>query len=128
MLIEEYFQSFQDSIESSPIVQSYQLDCDKRDVFDGFIRAEILLIDDSRLSVREFACVEGAIERDMYVYQYMDAEKALIFRYDNTPHHKKLNLPSFPHHKHNGAEDKVVVSSAPFLPEVLEEIERFIAD
>jgi hypothetical protein len=52
----------------------------------------------------------------------MDAEQSLVFRYDNTGHHKKLNLPTYPHHKHEGSEQMVVPSSAPSLAEVLEEI------
>lgn len=50
----------------------------------------------------------------------------LIFRYDNTEHHQKLNLPTFPHHKHDGREDNVVKSDAPFLAEVLKEVEAIL--
>ncbi|AUB41957.1 hypothetical protein COO91_08048 [Nostoc flagelliforme CCNUN1] len=28
----------------------------------------------------------------------MNSENNLIFRYDNTEHHRKLNLTTFPHH------------------------------
>ncbi len=63
----------------------------------------------------------------MYSYQYMDTENNLIFRYDNTEHHRKLNLPTFPHHKHDGREDNVVSSDAPFLADVLKEIEKIQA-
>ena len=54
----------------------------------------------------------------------MDSDKNLIFRYDNTEHHRKLNLPNFPHHKHDRREDNVINSNAPFLINVLEEIEQ----
>jgi Family of unknown function (DUF6516) len=54
----------------------------------------------------------------------MDADNNLIFRYDNTEHHRKLNLPNFPHHKHDGREDNVVNSDAPFLADVLKEVGR----
>jgi len=40
----------------------------------------------------------------------------------NTPHHKKLNLPTYPHHKHDGSEANVTISSAPMLLDVLQEI------
>nr|WP_202950710.1 DUF6516 family protein [Pseudanabaena sp. PCC 6802] len=72
--------------------------------------------------IREFVSVETIISRDMYAYQYMDAMNTLIFRYDNTPHHKKLNLPTYPHHKHDSSEENVILSSAPNLLEVLQEI------
>ncbi|MBD2577174.1 DUF6516 family protein [Oscillatoria sp. FACHB-1406] len=54
----------------------------------------------------------------------IDSENNLIFRYDNTEHHRKLNLPTFPHHKHDRSEDNVIGSDAPFLIDVLKEIEN----
>ena len=70
--------------------------------------------------------VKTIINRGMYAYQYMTASKNLIFRYDNTRHHKKLNLPNFPHHKHDGSEDNVISSNAPTLIDVLQEIEKYL--
>lgn len=66
------------------------------------------------------------IDRGMYSSQYMDASNNLIFRYDNTEHHKKLNLPSYPHHKHEGRQDNILSSDAPMLVDVLKEIERLL--
>jgi hypothetical protein len=54
----------------------------------------------------------------------MNSENKLIFRYDNTEHHRKLNLPTFPHHKHDGSEDNE--SDAPFLNEVLNEVKKIL--
>ena len=62
----------------------------------------------------------------MYSYQDLNSENNLIFRYDNTEHHQKLNLPTFPHHKHDGSENNVVKSDAPFLAEVLKEVEQIL--
>ncbi len=50
----------------------------------------------------------------------------LIFRYDNTEHHQKLNLPNFPHHKHDRSEKNVINSNAPFLKDVIQEIIELI--
>jgi hypothetical protein len=44
----------------------------------------------------------------------------------NTEHHQKLNLPTYPDHKHAGSEDNVVISSAPDLAAVLKEIEQLV--
>ena len=41
-------------------------------------------------------------------------------------HLRKLNLSTFPHHKHDGSEDNVVQSNAPFLAEVLKEVEQIL--
>jgi Family of unknown function (DUF6516) len=49
-----------------------------------------------------------------------------IFRYDNTGHHQKLNLPTFPHHKDEGSEGNVIASNAPIFAEVLQEIEAIL--
>ena len=100
----------------------------------GFIRGEILLVDGSILSVREFVKTTSIVDREMYTYQYMTANNELIFRYDNTGHHRKLNLPTFPHHKHDGqrptgghrSETNVLASNAPELAEVLQEIMQLI--
>jgi hypothetical protein len=79
------------------------------------------------LHLREFLDVETTIERLMYAYQYMAADGTLIFRYDNTGHHKKLGLSTYPHHKHDGSEVNVISSDAPELAEILKEIELLIA-
>ena len=92
----------------------------------GFIRGEINFKDGTLLHWREFVNVKITMERGMYSYQYMTASKELIFRYDNTEHHKKLNLPNYPHHKHDGSQDNIVSSNAPTLADVLEEIKGIL--
>lgn len=124
MLIELYFQSVHDLIESYEIVESFNIDYDKRGFYEGFIRGIINFKDNSLLYVREFVYAEIIIDRKMYSYQYMNAENTLIFRYDNTEHHRQLNLTNFPHHKHDGREDNLLSSDAPFLADVLKEIEK----
>ncbi|MGL5941947.1 MAG: toxin-antitoxin system TumE family protein [Waterburya sp.] len=125
MLIEIYFNQVQNLIESCKNVEFFNLDYEKRGLYEGFIRGKIKYKDDSLLHLREFVYVEITVDRKMYSYQYMNAQNNLIFRYDNTEHHRKLNLPNFPHHKHDGSEDNVVNSNAPFLADVLKEIESY---
>ncbi len=120
--LEAYFQQIETAISTCSQLTSFTLDCEKRDTYEGFIRAEMKFTDGSILHVREFISVEINLDRDMYAYQYMDAMSNLLFRYDNTPHHKKLNLPTYPNHKHDGSEENVISSSAPTLLEVLQEI------
>ncbi|HAC65599.1 MAG TPA: hypothetical protein DCF68_19230 [Cyanothece sp. UBA12306] len=126
MLIEDYFMQIQFLIQSSEIVESYQIEEDKRGLYEGFIKGKINFKDNSLLHFREFVYVEISIDRKMYTYQYMDEQNNLIFRYDNTEHHRKLNLPTFPHHKHDGNENNVIQSNAPFLAEVLKEIKEIL--
>jgi len=126
LLIEEYFQQTQIVIESASIVKIFNLERDKRGTYEGFIRGEIDFNDNSLLHFREFVYVEIYLDRKMYSYQYMNSENNLIFRYDNTEHHRKLNLVTFPHHKHDGSENNVITSDAPLLAEVLKEVEKIL--
>ncbi|WP_293075095.1 DUF6516 family protein [Okeania sp. SIO3B5] len=126
LLFEDYLQQLHDLIVACEIVQHFQIIPSQRSDFEGMIRGEIKFLDNSVLMVREFVDVELTIDRDMYSYQYMTASNNLIFRYDNTRHHKKLNLPNFPHHKHEGSQENVISSNAPNLVDVLQEIENIL--
>jgi len=126
LLIEDYFHQLSEVIESCTLVQSFNLIPETRGESEGFIRGIINLTDGSLLYLREFVNVETSISREMYSYQYMDASNNLIFRYDNVEHHKKLNLPNYPHHKHDGNEENVISSNAPMLADVLNEIESLL--
>ena len=123
MRIEDYFQQIRQTIEACAVVQTFNVTYDKRGTYEGFIRGEIYFLNGLMLHLREFVDVEITIDRLMYTYHYADSSKNLIFRYDNTGHHKDLNLATYPHHKHDGSEDNVVASPAPDLAAVLEEIE-----
>lgn len=96
---------------------------EKRSSHDGFIKGTLTFLDNSVLHFREYIGVEVGLERLMYVYHYSDLSDHLIFRYDNTGHHKGLGLPTYPHHKHDGSEHNVLASDAPDLNIILEEIE-----
>jgi hypothetical protein len=108
------------------VAQSSSIPNDKRSTHEGFIRGEIYFVDASVLHLREFVDVETTVERLLYVYQCMDARKQLRFRYDNTGHHKRLNLPTYPHHKHAGSDKQIVPSAAPDLAAVLVEVEALV--
>ncbi len=122
MLIEFYYQELCHLIENYELVKWYEINCDQRGIYEGFIKAKIHFKDNSILHLREFIYVELKLDRKMYAYQYMDNNNKLIFRYDNAEHHRQLNLPNFPHHKHDKNEDNVINSHAPFLNEILPEI------
>lgn len=126
MRVEAYFDQLRCLIDSSPLIASSNAAYDKRGTHEGFVQGELYLVDDSVLHIREYMDVETGVDRLMYVYQYLDPTGALVFRYDNTGHHKRLKLSTYPHHKHEGREDKVVAAEAPDLTDVLEQIERLI--
>ena len=122
MLLNEYFRQIQILVDQYAIVQESNIVYEARSHDRGFIHGELRLTSGGTLAVREFVKTTSIVDREMYTYQYMTAENQLIFRYDNTGHHRKLNLSTFPHHKHDGSETNVIVSAAPNLAEVLQEI------
>ena len=126
MLIEAYFQLFASWISSYPFIVTSDINYQARRPSLGFIRGEMQFRDGSILHVREFVDVEDRIDRLAYAYQYMTSTGHLIFRYDNADHHKYLQLATHPHHKHDGAEDRIVASSIRDFSAVLQEIERTI--
>lgn len=124
--IEAYFQQIQDVLAACRVLQSSNIAYDKRGTYEGFLRGELYFIDGSVLHFREAVDTELTTDRLMYVYQYMTATKTLIFRYDNTGHHKRLNLSTYPHHKHEGGAGAVLASPAPDLLAVLREVESLV--
>lgn len=126
MRISDYFRQVQKIVESSAITQLSSVSFEKRGTHEGFIRGDLKFLDGSNLHWREFVDVELTVDRLMYVYQYMDSSDKMVFRYDNTGHHRKLNLPTYPHHKHEGCDDNVVPSATLDLANVLKEIELLV--
>lgn len=126
MLIDQYFEQIDAALTTASIIQHMDMQYDRRDKSTGFIRGTVTFTDDSILHIREFVTLIDQPHRLMYSYQYMDASKVLIFRYDDTDHHQKLNLATHPHHKHDGSEENVVESTAPTLTDVLDEIGVFV--
>jgi hypothetical protein len=128
LLIDNYFQRIRILLKNSPIIKTFELETEKRTDTLGLVRSNVTFIDGSRLYIREFVEVETRIDRGKYSYQYISKKGDFIFRYDNAPHHQKLNLSSFPHHKHDRYENEIVISKAPFLEKIFQEIEQIIND
>ena len=122
MLLSEYFRQIQILVDQCAIVQESNIVYEARSHDRGFVHGELRLTNGNTLAVREFVKTTSIVDREMYTYQYMTTENQLVFRYDNTGHHRKLNLSTFPHHKHDGSETNVIASAAPNLAEVLQEI------
>lgn len=75
------------------------------------------------LELVEVLVESGVILRKTdYAYHYQDAERNLIFRYYNAPHHRGVNL--FPHHKHTP--QGVISANPPHFGDVLREIDQLI--
>ena len=89
------------------------------------LRAAITFPGPSYLNVRLVAIIadDTPLLRD-YSFHYMDATNATIFRYDNSDHH--LGLPHFPHHKHEGADERVVGCPQPSVGAIRDEIAAYL--
>jgi len=85
-----------------------------------FADGSVVFFDDTILEFTESITPE----REKYRYQYMDENGSLIFRYDNTPHHK--DIKTFPNHKH--CRDKVRESERANLKQVIEEIIELLVE
>ena len=109
MRIETYFRQIEKIIAACPVIQLSNVTYEKRGTHEGFIRGELCFVDGSAFYLREFVDVEMTPDRLMYAYQFIDPSQKLVFRYDNTGHHKKLGLATYPHHKHDGLETRVIL-------------------
>lgn len=56
----------------------------------------------------------------LYSFQFMNLDGSTIFRYDNSEHHH--GLPNFPHHKHEGADERVIGCPQPSISTIRDEI------
>ena len=123
-MIEQYFQSILDLLASLPFVESSNVNLEKRGDLAGFIRGEIEFRDGSSLLFfRELIDLRSPLQKIMYAYHYQKADGALIFRYDNTAHHRSVS--TFPYHKHLEGGD-VADSDMSSLEQVLGEIELIL--
>jgi hypothetical protein len=121
-LLDEYLRSLLEAVASSRLVRASSVTLDRRTLYAGVIRGDLYFADGSRLHFRELVESNAEILRRMYAYHYQDASGALVFRYDDTPHHPALE--THPHHKHDGSEPNVHSAEPPSLAGVLLEIER----
>jgi hypothetical protein len=123
-LIEDYFHEIAAIIKAEVSIQGVSMAYDKRTPHIGFLRGSLYFTDGSVLHVREYVRVQNDIERYMYVYQYQGSEGVFVFRYDNSPHFPQL--PTAPHHKHDGSEINVISAAPTDLSAVLDEIRSLV--
>jgi hypothetical protein len=120
--IEDYLQSLLHAAAISPILNASNITLDKRTPRLGLIRGDLFFTDGSKLYFRELVEVQDDVTRLMFSFHYQDSLDHLIFRYDDTPHHRELE--GFPHHKHIAGEAKVEGVNPPDPASVLSEIVR----
>lgn len=120
MSFQAYLDQFHHSLATllaSGEAQIIEFQVDAHSITKGYIRGALLFNNGSECHFREFIDTTQVEPRLMYAYHYQDANKALIFRYDNAAHRPALSQPE---HKHTP--DGVVLSIAPPFEELLNEI------
>jgi hypothetical protein len=90
---------------------------------EGNLQGRLRFWDNSLLVFSEVLVTQGVIlQKVEYSYHYQTADGTLIFRYDNSPHHRQI--ATFPHHKHT---TEGIVDSRPLhLIDVLREIDTIL--
>ena len=122
-MLNRYLHRLYDTIVSRGYIEVEQLAFNNRSNRRGTIKGRLKFYDGSWLEFGEVIASPGEqIAKLRYAYHYQNASGAVVFRYDNAPHHP--NIVTHPHHKHIGS--AVEPAQAPDLSEVLREIERLI--
>lgn len=121
-MISKYFDKIREHIENyNHIIENYQFIEKIYSEERGFIEGIIFFIDESKLDFTEVKDIEF-VSKIKYHYHFMDKNNNLIFRYDNSKHHKELK--TFPHHKHSP--ENIYESSEPEIKSILSEIESIV--
>ena len=118
-MISDYFQKVETKTSEMRVIAEKAIEFREFDIDEGFVKGKILFIDGSTLEFLEY--LKGDI-RPKYRFHYMNETGALIFRYDNAPHHQ---VSTFPDHKH--MPENVIAASPQELSNVIDEIERMIS-
>ncbi len=125
MNILDYFESLQRSIQqNSAISFAEEPTAQAFDLYRGLFRVRVSFWDESHLTIDEVIdTTSGYPEILRYSYTYVKGQIHL-FRYDNAPHYPAL--PTFPHHKHIGAEEIPQAALKPTLSQGFKEIEQIL--
>jgi hypothetical protein len=118
----EYAQEIDEVLDASVAAGEavlVNIQIDQRSSLRGFISGVFQFNDASELHFREFVDTNLPEPRIMYAYHHQDANRKLIFRYDNARHR-----PSLPHVEHKHTPAGVIAHTAPTLAQVLDEVIR----
>ena len=124
-MLKNYLYRLYDTIISRGNIELELLIFDDQSKQRGSIEGRLRFYNGSLLEFDEVVLLrDEQIVKLRYAYHYQSSSGALIFRYDNVPHHPDIS--TYPHHKHIGL--NVEPAQPPDLSEVLREIELLIYD
>lgn len=119
---ENYFRLALAAIIAVGYLENYQIVREQITDSNGQFRIRVTFSDRSWLELSEFFRKndQGEIDLISYSYQWMDKNNNLRMRWDNARHYP--NLPSFPHHRHDGDEKNVLPGEPMNLLKALDHI------
>jgi hypothetical protein len=109
----------------------------EREFADVVVHAQILCFASGdahkiRLDIADGSFLDAYLSRSgrySYHWERQDASARIVYRFDNAPHQNWRHLPTFPHHFHDGAEDRAVASKLSTNPEeAIREVLTFIRE
>jgi Family of unknown function (DUF6516) len=129
-MLEEYLRQIEALLSTSPVVRDVEIA--RRTVRDTALekvlnyRYRVMLVDGGFVEMTERVLeVQGTLEMTKYRHHWQDGNGVLIKRWDNAPHYPAID--TFPHHLHDGAEDRVVshqvITGLEALRRILAEVE-----
>ncbi|SRR6266511_1447493 len=129
-MIEAYLCQIEELLSISPAVRDVEIV--RRSVRDTDFekalnyRYRVMLTDGSFVEMTERGLeVHGTLEVTKYRHHWQDGNGVPIKRWDNAPHYSAIE--TFPHHLHDGAEDRVVshpaITGLEALRRILDEVE-----
>lgn len=119
-MIEVYFAQIEAVLRNFPTISASSIRKVSYNNAQGYIGGTVMFDNGDRLDFVEVVNT-GRAAKIKYRYQYMNADRVMLFRYDNAPHHH--HIPTFPHHKHEA--EQIISSDEPTLERVLLEIAAF---
>jgi hypothetical protein len=103
VIVSDYLHTIKERLLTDSAVASFRLIREKATLVDGYMRARLVLADESYLEFAEYVqVVDETIQVVTYSYHWATSDNRLLRRWDNTPHFP--HVPDFPHHIHQGEE------------------------
>ena len=105
------------------VIERHNFDYARRN--SVLMTASIRYRDGSRIRIRLIINTDSDYP-DWYSYSfhYMTMRGDTIFRYDNARHYPEMH--TFPHHKHEGADERAIASHQPSVRRIRDEIVAYL--
>ena len=121
-MIDKYFSEIEGVLNNCEFIERYEISKQKINNSFGTISGKVFF-KSGILSFLEVVKIseQDEIKKKKYKYHFMRNDFSIVFRYDNMPHHPKVN--TFPHHKHT--QGSILDSQEPELILIIKEIKDF---